>query len=592
MSSDHSVITVSENPIDVEEHGDNFEPKELSDSDAKSNDDVLGYSSPDAYIEPDHQVPIRPEVSLNESESSSGQEEIEQSVKEEPEETDQLFKSGSDEHILVMSSDLLPREEGHEGRKKDLSSPSERTDVSSDPCSTTYSVNGGLPSMETLVTIEPDIIRGYETGISNVPIQRERIVARDGVKFNLMVCGQAGLGKTSFVNTLFSTCLLPPHKFNGNVQLGETKSLEVHRALLETGEVKLNLNIIDTPGFGYKSNSSFDWVPLVNYVDEQIRSYIFQEEQPDRSNLSDNRVHCCLYFVEPTGKGLNTLDVIGMREISKRVNLVPIIAKADALSKEELFDFKKEIRIIMHAQGIKLCQFLEEYNENDFYKDIFEIAPFAIVGSGMKVNGKDGQPIHVRKYRWGIVEVENVDHCDFTLLKNVLLSDHLVDFVRTTESYCEACRSSILKTRILKARDFINRSNIPSELSSELEKLNYDQIDSNGLKNYLCYSVFGKKQMDLLVADWSPEFVQKRLESRKKFNEVVILEDQKFQEWKKALQNKQLKFNQELEYLSQSIESLQLECHNLESQITASKSLPNIRSRLGTISRSERRAVA
>lgn len=586
MSSNHS-ITDSENLSLIKQDGD-VQNRGKNESCAEFNDNFPNYSSSGASVEDTDLDPIESEGSLHQSGSASEQNQIGPTVIE-PEETDQVLKTGLDEHVLI-STNLLPKAEEQGFGKKIILSPSDKTDVCTNSDSTSHSVNVCLPSMETLVIVEPDLVIGYGTGINTIPTQSERIMARDGVKFNIMVSGRSGLGKTTFVNTLFDTCLLPPHCITENDQDADTKCLEIRRMLLEAAGVKLDLNIIDTPGFGYKSNSSFDWVPLVNYIDEQIRSYIFQEEQPDRSNLRDDRVHCCLYFLEPTGKGLSTLDVIAMREISKRVNLVPIIAKADALSKEELVAFKYEIRIITQAQGIKVCQFLEESNE--FYRDIFDIVPFGIVGSGVKISGKDNQPIHVRKYRWGTVEVENVDHCDFILLRNMLLSNHLVDFVRSTESYCESCRSSILKTRILKSRDSIDNANVPGELRDKLQKLNYEQMDFNGLENYLCYSVFGKKDMDLLVADWSPEFIQKRLESRKKFNEVVSLEDQKFQEWKKVLQNKQLKSNQELELLSRNIDDLQLECHNLETQIMATNTAQHTRSKLGTISRSEKRTVA
>ncbi|CAR26355.1 hypothetical protein ZYGR_0H01640 [Zygosaccharomyces rouxii] len=591
MSLDLSMV-VSEKPIDADEQEENFQPEEINEIIIEPNDDFPDYSPPATPTEDINQDPTESESESEESESLSDQDDVGFTVEEpeeESEENDQPIESGSEQHVLVMSTDLLPKEE-QEPDEKDVSSPSERTDVSSNPGSTSHSVNVCLPSMETLVVDVPNRVAGYETGISNLPTQRERMVARDGVKFNFMVSGQAGLGKTTFVNTLFDTCLLPSNRVTRDVKTVETRCLEIHRAVLETADVKLDLNIIDTPGFGYKSNSTFDWVPLINYIDEQIRSYIFQEEQPNRSNLRDDRVHCCLYFVEPTGKGLNALDVIAMRELSKRVNLIPIIAKADGLSKEELCAFKREIRNVMHAQDIKVCQFLEE--DNAFYSDIFEMAPFAVVGSEMKIIGQDGEPLHVRKYRWGTVEVENVDHCDFTLLKNVLISNHLVDFVRTTESYCETCRSSILKTRILKARDSIDNADFPVELRDELQKLNYDELDLNGLKNYVCYSVFGKKDMDVLVVEWSPEFVQRRWESRKRFNEVITLEDQKFQEWKMALQNKQVKFNQELELLSRNIDDLQLECHDLETQIMAAKAVQRTRSKLGTISRGEKRAAA
>ena len=46
--------------------------------------------------------------------------------------------------------------------------------------------------------------------------------------------------------------------------------------------------------------------------------------------------------------------------------------------------------------------------------------PFAIVGSNtlLEVNGKR---VRGRLYPWGVVEVENKDHCDFVKLRNMLI---------------------------------------------------------------------------------------------------------------------------------------------------------------------------
>jgi len=57
----------------------------------------------------------------------------------------------------------------------------------------------------------------------------------------------------------------------------------------------------------------------------------------------DTRIHACLYFISPTGHGLKALDVVTMRELAKRVNVIPVIAKADTTSKEELIRFKQRV---------------------------------------------------------------------------------------------------------------------------------------------------------------------------------------------------------------------------------------------------------
>ena len=49
-----------------------------------------------------------------------------------------------------------------------------------------------------------------------------------------------------------------------------------------------------------------------------------------------------------------------------------------------------------------------------------ESVPFSIVGSNtlLEVNGKR---VRGRLYPWGVVEVENKEHCDFVKLRNMLI---------------------------------------------------------------------------------------------------------------------------------------------------------------------------
>ena len=61
--------------------------------------------------------------------------------------------------------------------------------------------------------------------------------------------------------------------------------------------------------------------------------------------IQDTRIHCCLYFINPTGHALRSIDVIVMKKLSEVVNVVPVIAKSDSLTIEERDNFK-----------IKVCQ--------------------------------------------------------------------------------------------------------------------------------------------------------------------------------------------------------------------------------------------
>lgn len=46
--------------------------------------------------------------------------------------------------------------------------------------------------------------------------------------------------------------------------------------------------------------------------------------------------------------------------------------------------------------------------------------PFAIVGSNTEVEVV-GKKVRGRKYPWGIIEVDNEEHCDFVKLRQMLI---------------------------------------------------------------------------------------------------------------------------------------------------------------------------
>ena len=72
--------------------------------------------------------------------------------------------------------------------------------------------------------------------------------------------------------------------------------------------------------------------------------------------IQDTRIHCCLYFINPTGHSLRPIDVIVMKKLSEVVNVVPVIAKADSLTLEERESFKQKVGITPE-QGVVYSRF-------------------------------------------------------------------------------------------------------------------------------------------------------------------------------------------------------------------------------------------
>ena len=89
---------------------------------------------------------------------------------------------------------------------------------------------------------------------------------------------------------------------------------------------------------------SCSWDPIVKYIKDQHSAYLRKEltAQRDR-HIQDTRIHCALFFINPTGHSLRPIDVIVMKKLSEVVNVVPVIAKADTLTLEERDAFKHKV---------------------------------------------------------------------------------------------------------------------------------------------------------------------------------------------------------------------------------------------------------
>ena len=47
------------------------------------------------------------------------------------------------------------------------------------------------------------------------------------------------------------------------------------------------------------------WKPIMDHIDSKYDEYLNAESRVTRgAQLDDHRVHCCLYFITPSGHGL------------------------------------------------------------------------------------------------------------------------------------------------------------------------------------------------------------------------------------------------------------------------------------------------
>ena len=120
-------------------------------------------------------------------------------------------------------------------------------------------------------------------------------------------------------------------------------SIQSISADIEENGVRLRLTVVDTPGFGDFVNNAESWRPIIENIEQRYDAYLDAENKINRINIVDNRIHACIYFIQPTGHSLKPLDVEVMRRLHTKVNLIPVIAKADTLTDEETIAFKHRV---------------------------------------------------------------------------------------------------------------------------------------------------------------------------------------------------------------------------------------------------------
>ncbi|RLU17079.1 hypothetical protein DMN91_011148 [Ooceraea biroi] len=289
-------------------------------------------------------------------------------------------------------------------------------------------------------------------GFATLPEQVHRKSVKRGFEFTLMVLGETGLGKSTLINSLFLGDLYKDRRIpDAAERVVKTTSIEKKTMDIEERGVRLRLTIVDTPGFGDAVNCEDTWKACSAYIDEQFRQYFTDESGLNRKNIQDNRVHCCLYFIPPYGHGLRQIDLEILRRLHRKVNVVPVIAKADTLTTHEVKKLKERI-----------LADIEEHEIQD--KELKACIPFAVVGSSTVLEVA-GRKVRGRQYPWGVVEVENPKHSDFVKLRTMLISTHMQDLKDVTqdvhyENFRAQCISQISQQAI-RERSKLKRDSGP-----------------------------------------------------------------------------------------------------------------------------------
>ncbi|KAF9360073.1 hypothetical protein BGX26_010619 [Mortierella sp. AD094] len=352
-------------------------------------------------------------------------------------------------------------------------------------------------------------------------------------ELNLMVAGYSGVGKTSFIRTLHGTLKLrnsaagglknkasaanlseaTPSSPTGSKPNGTKESIayatgELNRtsasfeALFEIdeGNEKINLTLVDTPGFvGSDEVIDVHCEEILRYLEYQFDLTLAEERKVRRNPKAiDNQIHACLYFIDHTGPrlGLSDADIRILKRLGTRVNLIPVIARGDTLTRAQTKRMKQAILKDAAENEIQFFQFLspklakrlqqqngqadeenhkkkrtsrlgpgddEEENEgeegeeddeeeedddedeDDWDPEYLEekahlqsLVPFTVIAQeedGVEIRDENGKPIQGREFPWGVLNCLDSNHCDLQNLRSALLSSHRQELKEITYGF-------------------------------------------------------------------------------------------------------------------------------------------------------------
>lgn len=286
------------------------------------------------------------------------------------------------------------------------------------------------------------------------------------LNFNIIVLGDSNIGKTSLIHTILAKNFneIAPELL-GQKALYPTRNILDNIGVVSNEETELRVNLIDTPGYGFFTSKE-KWVEtIVSFISKQAKGYKSLKKVGKGENIEDIRVHIALYMIE--GPRCKEADLEMMYTLQKYVNIIPLIARADAYSASELTQVK--LQMLSQSVDAKIVFFdvimaLKE-NINELDKSLLApIPPFAVISGGnlLRTNEKNS---FVRRYSWGLCDLQDNNCSDFNILCKLLFGHFVIPAISASKALNKANSKKLKKIQLKKKSTKLN--------SIQVQKMNW-----------------------------------------------------------------------------------------------------------------------
>ncbi|KAF7700660.1 Cell division control protein 10 [Cucumispora dikerogammari] len=246
---------------------------------------------------------------------------------------------------------------------------------------------------------------------------REESIAK-GFFLNVLFIGRRGLGTKTLINSIFNTHIISKDRKNGIV---------IHSAALEEDNITLNVSITTL--------HELDINQVKEVIEQSNSNYIETHENLMNNKDRDYRIHACVFLL-PSDE-LSMEELTCLKYLSNVCNLIPIMAKSDCYTNEELNEKRSFYKQFFKNHQINVFSPpVFTHSDESVYRQKEEIdnkIPLSIIASEDVVQ-KGSEILRVREYNWGKIYINDETSSDFLLLRKILIGQNFIDLIYLTES--------------------------------------------------------------------------------------------------------------------------------------------------------------
>ncbi|TGO54441.1 hypothetical protein BCON_0107g00290 [Botryotinia convoluta] len=229
---------------------------------------------------------------------------------------------------------------------------------------------GKTSLIKAIVQVCEDIVHVDPLSTSPSPVSEKRRHSKNKAKY-----GGGNMQTTTQITEIYASTKAYPSWWS---EVDESKVLRRRKSMGDS-VLERNLCFVDTPGYGDKTSCLEVISPVVDYIESQFQKVEAKDGMTDCDMIhllggnGGSQVDVVFYIIV---NRIKPVDIEYLRRISSMTNVIPLIARSEVLSLEDLASVKRHVLSELQAANIR--PFLFGLSFDDALQSSQPAAPYAI----------------------------------------------------------------------------------------------------------------------------------------------------------------------------------------------------------------------